>query len=95
MFSDEDVEVRILLKLHKRGKWGAAHTSLDNIKKGWNIRDLDKEGLKKVDKSTKEMIRKGLILSKPTSYGLEISLNPRFSQEIKALLQKYFHDLGQ
>lgn len=92
MFSDEEVKVRILLKLSKRGKWGGAHTSVDNIKKGWNIRDLGKEGLKKVDQITKELIRKGVILSKPTSYGLEVSLNPRFSQEIIALIRRYFQD---
>lgn len=92
MFSDAEVEVRIILKLHKRGKWGGAHTSVDNVKKGWNIRDLGKEGLKRVDKLTKELIRKGFIVSKPTSYGLEISLNPRLSEEIITLIQKYFQD---
>ncbi|MBI2546895.1 MAG: hypothetical protein HYW23_00415 [Candidatus Aenigmarchaeota archaeon] len=91
MFSDDEVEIRILLKLDKRGKWGGAHTSVDNLKKGWNIRDLGKEGSKRVDKLTRELIRRGLILSKPTSYGLEISLNPRFSHEIRALIQKYFY----
>ncbi|MBI2543593.1 MAG: hypothetical protein HYW24_05420 [Candidatus Aenigmarchaeota archaeon] len=92
MFSDEEVEVRILLKMDKRGKWGGAYTSVDNIKKGWNIRDIGKEGLKRVDKLTKELIRKGFILSKPTSYGLEVSLNPRFSQEIISLIRKYFQE---
>ena len=91
MFSEEEVVVRIFLKLDKRGKWGGAHTSIDNVKKGgWNVRDLGKEGLKRVDNVTKELIRKGFILSKPTSYGLEISLNPRLSQEINLLIRKYF-----
>ena len=95
MFSDEEVEVRIFLKLDKRGKWGGAHTSMDIIKKGWNIRDLGKEGLKRVDKITKDLIRKGFILSKPTSYGLEVSLNHKFSQEIITIIRKYFHVEGQ
>ena len=92
MFSDEEVEVRIFLKLNKKGKWGGAHTPIENTKKGWNVRDLGKEGLKRIDNTTKELIRKGFILSKPTSYGLEISLNPKLSQEIIALIQKYFQD---
>lgn len=92
MFSDEEVEVRIFLKLNKKGKWGGAHTSIENTKKGWNVRDLGKEGLKRVDNTTKELIRKGFILSKPTSYGSEVSLNPKLSQEIIALIRKYFQD---
>ena len=95
MFSDEEVEVRIFLKLNKKGKWGGAHTPIENTKKGWNVRDLGKEGLKRIDNTTKELIRKGFILSKPTSYGLEISLNPKLSQEIIALIRKYFKIRGQ
>ena len=40
MFSDDEIKARILLKLAKRGKWGGAHTSFDNLKKGWSVRDL-------------------------------------------------------
>jgi len=49
MFSDEEIVARILLKLDKRGKWGGAHTSFENLKSGWNIRDLGKDGLKRVE----------------------------------------------
>ncbi|MBI2084354.1 MAG: hypothetical protein HYT70_01960 [Candidatus Aenigmarchaeota archaeon] len=75
--------------------WGGKHTSFDNLKKGVKVQELGKEGLKRIDKIGKDLIREGALLTKPTSYGLQISLNPRFSQEIKALIQKYFHDSGQ
>jgi hypothetical protein len=90
MFSDEEVKARILLKLAKRGKWGGAHTSFDNLKKGWNDRDLGKHGIKKVQEISRRLIREGFVISKPTSYGLEISLNPKKSAEIEQIIKKSY-----
>jgi hypothetical protein len=90
MFSDDEIKARVLLKLAKRGKWGEAHTSFDNIKKGWNVRDLGKEGIKRVQKITKDLIRERLVLSKPTHYGLEVSLNPTMSEEIEQIIKKFY-----
>lgn len=90
MFSDEEIRARILLKLAKRGKWGGAHTPLDNLKKGWNIRDVGKLGMKRVQKITKDLIKEGIILSKPTHYGLEISLNSEMSVEIEQIIRKFY-----
>jgi len=92
MFSDEEIMARIILKLFKHSKWGASHTSFENLKKGFSIRDLGKGGAKRVDKIGKDMIRSGLMLSKPTSYGLEVSLNSQRSQEIMIILKKVFPD---
>jgi hypothetical protein len=93
MFSDDEIKARIILKLYRHGKWGASHTSFENVKKGFNLRDLGKDGTKRVDKIAKEMIKSGLITSHPTSYGLEISLNPRLAQEILAIMKKVFSDI--
>jgi hypothetical protein len=93
MFSDEEIRARIILKLYRHGKWGASHTSFENVRKGFNLRDLGKDGTKRVDKIAKEMIKSGLIMSHPTSYGLEISLNPRFSQEILTMMKNIFSDI--
>jgi hypothetical protein len=90
MFSDDEMQARILLKLAKRGKWGGAHTSFDNVKKGWNVRDLGKPGMKRVLEITKDLIREGLLLSKPTHYGLEISLNSGKSEEIEQIIKKFY-----
>jgi len=90
MFSDDEMQARILLKLAKRGKWGGAHTSFDNVKKGWNVRDLGKPGMKRVLEITKGLIREGLLLSKPTHYDLEISLNSGKSEEIEQIIKKFY-----
>lgn len=74
--TDEQIGARILQKIYRRGNWGASHTSFENIKKGFTQRDAGKRGAKGVDKIAMDLIKKGLIVSKPTGYGLEASLNP-------------------
>jgi len=90
MLTDDQLQALILHKLFNRRCWGSKHTSFENLKKGIKISDLGKEGLKRVDRTGKELIRKGFILSKPTHYGLEVSLNPRMSDEIMAIIKKFF-----
>lgn len=90
MISDDEAKARILLKLFKRGKWGGSHTSFENLKKGWNPRDLGKEGYRRIDNLGRELIKQGFLLSKPTSYGLEVSLNSRFSKEIIDIVRNFY-----
>jgi hypothetical protein len=51
---------------------------------------LGKNGLKRVERVEKELIKKGFILSKITSYGLEIRLNPKLSKEIEDEIRKFY-----
>ncbi len=46
MLSDDQIKATILLKLHKRGNWGASHTAFDNLQKGFKDTDLGKHGKK-------------------------------------------------
>lgn len=90
MLSDDEIRAIVLLKLHKRGNWGSSHTALDNLGKGWKDADLGKHAVKRVEKLTKELIREGWILTKPTGYGLQASLNPRRSEAIIAFMRRFF-----
>jgi len=63
------------------GKWGASHTSFDNLPKGF-----PGELRGKVKKEAQLLIKQGLIISKPTSYGMQVSLNPKFKREIEAIV---------
>ena len=78
---DNTLKATILKKLKRRGKWGHAHTSIDNLMSGIpkHLRGHAKEV---VD----ELIRDGLLLVKPTSYGLEVSLNPSRKDEIDQII---------
>ncbi|MGO9645750.1 MAG: hypothetical protein ACLPY5_13520 [Candidatus Bathyarchaeia archaeon] len=49
--------------------------------------------MKRVDKAVKELMRSGLIVQKPTSYGLQVSLNPRQNQMIITVMKKYFPEV--
>lgn len=89
MLSDDEVKSSILLKLHRRGNWGASHTALDNLQKGFRDADLGKRGGRRVEKLARELVRRGWVLSHPTSYGAQISLNPRQSEEIMAFMRRF------
>jgi hypothetical protein len=39
---------------------------------------------------SKELIKEGLILVKPTHYGLEVSLNPKEKKKIVEIISKYY-----
>jgi hypothetical protein len=75
--SNGEIKNHILFKLHWKRFWGGKHTALESVKKG-----VPKHlGGKYIDMA-RELIKEGLILSKPTSYGLQISLNPNKREEI-------------
>jgi len=91
-FSDEEIMARIIHKLYRRGNWGESHTSFENLKKGFNQRDLGKKGLKRVDKVGEQMIKSGLLHSKQTKYGLEVSLEFTQKDKLMDIMKRAFHD---
>ncbi|MEE8358522.1 MAG: hypothetical protein V3R82_03845 [Candidatus Hydrothermarchaeales archaeon] len=76
------LEKHILFKLYRNLYIGGRHTSEDNVVKG-----LPKHVRGEAKKALKSLIKRGYIRSKPTSYGLQISLNPRMIPEIKQNLE--------
>lgn len=93
MLSDEQVKAAILFKLHKRGNWGGSHTAIENLKKGWRDADLGKQSLKRIEKLTRELIRRGMIIPKPTHYGLQVSLNPKQNDAIIGTMRRFFPEV--
>ena len=74
----------IFYGLARKRKWGHSHTSIENLKKGApsHLRgDVDKEAHK--------LIKEGFLCQKPTSYGLEVSLETARKGEIEDLIEKY------
>lgn len=93
MLTEGQIRATILFKLHKRGNWGASHTAFDNIKKGFNERDLGKQGTRLRDRIAKDLVREGLIIIKPTHYGMQVSLNPRQNEKIISIMKPYFPEV--
>lgn len=81
---DEDIIPWILDKFVRHGWWNKKHTNFDNIPKGTpnHLRD-------KIKEIAKELIKRGFLLSKPTQYGLEVSLNFAKKNEIFEIIEKW------
>ncbi len=81
---DEEIKAHILFKLHWRKCWGGKHTALESVKKG-----IPKHLAGRYIDIAKELIKEGLIIAKPTAYGLQISLNPRKRDIIIKIVEKF------
>ena len=86
-YGDEDkVKATMLYHLRRKKVIGGVHTPFDTITKGFPSH-LGKD----IKKIAHELIKEGLILSKPAPYGLQISLNKDKLEKIEELI---FNVLG-
>lgn len=72
----------ILRKLFRRRIIGGKHTAFEHVTAAVP-RHLHGEA----KKAAAELIKQGFILAKPTSYGLQISLNPERIDEVLILIE--------
>ena len=79
----EDFKKIILRKLFRRRIIGGKHTAIEHLTKG-----LPKDAIGKARNAVTKLIKEGLILSKPTSYGLQVSLNPEKIDEISKIIEE-------
>jgi len=82
--AEEDAIPWILDKLSRHGIWGAKHTSFDNIQKG-----TPQHMRKTIKEAAEQLIKDGLLVQKPTGYGLEVSLNFDRKDEIFNIIEKW------
>jgi len=77
------IRAELLKKLHRRGNWGESHTSFDDLPKSFrkdlrgNVKDI-----------AEDLIKEHLLLSHPTSYGTQVSLNPQRKSEIDRIIKE-------
>ncbi len=81
--NEEVVKARLLYHLRKKNVIGAKHTHYDTLKFGFP-KHLGKE----VEFAAKELIKKGWLVTKPTSYGLQVSLNKEKLREIEEFVKR-------
>ena len=70
MWTDDEIKGKILHKLTRLGKFKHSHTSLDNMPRGF-----PKDIAGRVKTMVDELKKEGILFTKPTSYGEEMSLN--------------------
>jgi len=76
------LKAQILKKLRRRDYWGEKHTAFDELPKG-----LPKHLRGDAKEAAEEMIKESLLLSKPTSYGEQVSLNPQRKADIDRIIK--------
>lgn len=83
-FDDENkIKATILYHLRRKRVIGGVHTHFDTLRRGFPSH-LGKD----INKIAKELIKKGWILTKPASYGLQVSLNKNKLKEIEEFIKK-------
>ena len=81
--NEEKIKATLLYHLRRKKVIGGVHTHFDTLKRGFPVH-LGKE----VEKTAKELIKLGWIVTKPTSYGLQVSLNKERIIEIEDYIKK-------
>jgi len=84
MWTDEEIKGKILHKLTRLGKFKHSHTSIDNLPKGF-----PKELRGGIKNCAKELIKEKILLIKPTSYGMEVSIDPGEKEKIMYYIDKF------
>lgn len=74
----------IIRKLYRQKTWMHKHTSIHNLPKGL---PNELRSRKEVKKAIEELLKERMLLSKPTHYGLEVSLNIEKKKEIEELIE--------
>lgn len=75
---EDKIKATLLYNLRRKRVIGAKHTHYDTLKRGFPSH-LGKE----VENVAKELVRQGYLITKPTSYGLQVSLNKDKVKEIE------------
>jgi len=84
-FDDENkIKATMLYHLRRRKVIGGVHAPYDTLRRGFPSH-LGKN----IDKIAKELIKEKFIATKPTSYGLQVSLNKEKLKEIEDLFQRF------
>ena len=74
----------IVRKLYRQRVWAHKHTNIHNLPKGLSN---ELRNSKEIKKAIKELLNEQILLSKPTHYGLEVSLNSKKIREIEELAE--------
>ena len=79
----KEVQRFILRKMAKHRLWMHKHTSIHNLPKG--LPDYLRSR-KEVRKAIDDLLKTGFLMTKPTHYGLEVSLNIQKKKEIEEFI---------
>ncbi len=76
-WSDDEIKGKVLHKLVRAGKFEHSHTAFENLQKGF-----PKDLVGRVKDNIQRLVKEGILKTKPTGYGLQISVNADKTDEI-------------
>lgn len=83
------MQIKVIWRLHRRGKYGGSHTPIENAVKGFQ---KDRRG--EVLDAFKDLVRSNIVMKKPTNYGMEVSLNQDQNAFIRLVCDWYAANAG-
>ncbi len=84
---ENNIKRFILRKLVRHRIWMHKHTSIHNLRKGLPDHLRSKKEVRKV---INDLLKNWLLISKPTHYGLEVSLNIKKKKEIEDFIGELY-----
>ncbi len=84
MLTNEQIKGKVLNKLTRMNKFEHSHTSIDNLPKGF-----PKDMMGRVKDMVNELKKEAILLSKPTSYGEEVSINVSMKERAVYYIKKF------
>ncbi len=77
IWSDEEIKGKILHKLARFGKFEHSHTAIEHLQKGF-----PKDLAGRVKYLVRELKKEGILKTKPTSYGEQLSINVDMAEKV-------------
>ena len=82
-FDNDKIKATILYHLRRKRVFGGVHTHFDTLKRGFPSH-LGKD----IEKIARALVKEQFLILKPTSYGLQVSLNKEKRPEIEEYIKK-------
>ncbi len=76
-WTDGEIRGKILHKLVRFGKFEHSHTAIDHLQKGFPAHLIGR-----VKENIQELKREKILLTKPTSYGEQVSINVDLTEQV-------------
>ena len=77
VWTEEEIKGKILHKLARFGKFEHSHTAIEYLQKGF-----PKDLAGKAKEMIQELKKEGILKSKPTSYGEQVSINVDKTEQV-------------
>jgi len=78
------IQIKIIWRLSRRSKYGGSHTAMENALKGFPSH-LGRD----VREAFYGLVKLGLVVLRPTGYGMQVSLNKELIPTIRAICLWY------